>query len=160
MKGLRIFSRRASLTAILAMIAVQMCQAGGTCGTPPLAFSSPSNSDVKRCGCEWILVASVSIALTTTPVQAGAEPDLANGATLFQANCAGCHAGGQNFVAEKKTLRKEALEKFQSLDAEKLQSFVQKGMPHKFLPFSGKLSDDDYRDVTNYVLDQALGDKW
>jgi len=106
----------------------------------------------------WLGV--VGFVLTTTsPVAARAAGGDA-GAALFQANCAGCHAGGQNFIAEKKTLRRDALEKFQSLDAVELQQFVQKGMPHKFLPFGKQFSDDDYADVTKFVLDQALGDKW
>lgn len=89
-----------------------------------------------------------------------ADADLQNGATLFQNNCAGCHAGGMNFMSEKKTLKKDALEQYRSLDQATLQSFVQQGMPHKLLPFSKTMSDQDYFDATSFVLDQALNDKW
>jgi cytochrome c6 len=104
-----------------------------------------------------VATASVAIALSSAAPPAYAA-DLVNGAALFQANCASCHAGGKNFVAEKKTLEKAALEKFQSLDQAKLQKFVQTGMPHKFLPL--KFSEQDYVDSTSYVLDQAVNDKW
>ena len=87
-----------------------------------------------------------------------AAESIVHGRELFQANCAGCHAGGQNFVKEKKTLQKEALEKFQSLEKEKLQKFVETGMPHRLLPL--KFDSSDYSDVVDYVLDQALNDKW
>jgi cytochrome c6 len=84
----------------------------------------------------------------------------ADGVTLFQAQCAGCHGGGLNFINEKKTLKKEALEKYLSLNQPVLQGFVRNKMPHKMLPFSQSFTDDDYKAVTSYVLDQALGDKW
>ena len=63
-------------------------------------------------------------------------------------------------MSEKKTLRKEALEKFQSLDATKLQTFVQNQMPHVFLPFHSKLSDADFENVVSYVVNQAVNDLW
>ena len=103
--------------------------------------------------------AAAGILLTSTLALAG-EPNLQTGAVLFQANCAGCHAGGMNFMSAKKTLQKEALEKYQSLDQAQIQKFVQQGMPHKLLPFSKTLSDQDYFDATSFVLDQALNDKW
>lgn len=104
---------------------------------------------------------SIQILLATAIMPFPAwSADIAHGATLFQANCAGCHAGGQNFMSEKKTLQKEALEKYRSLDQAKIQDFVQNGMPHKFLPMKQPFDDKDYLDVTSYVLDQALGEKW
>ena len=96
------------------------------------------------------------VTLLSTPVAAA---EVGEGQVLFQANCAGCHAGGQNFMAEKKTLFKEALDKYRTTDPAKLQDFVQNGMPHKLLPLKIS-SDSDYASVTTFVLDQALGDKW
>jgi cytochrome c6 len=85
--------------------------------------------------------------------------DVAQGATLFQANCAGCHAGGQNFMQEKKTLQKEALEKYLgTTDPVELQTFVQNRLPHKLLPFA--MDDKAHLDVASYVSDQALSGKW
>jgi cytochrome c6 len=94
------------------------------------------------------------------PAQAAAEADVARGAALFKAECAGCHLGGQNFMSEKKTLKQDALLQFQSLDAAKLKGFVQSQMPHSFLPFHSKWSDQDFDDAIGYVLDQAVNDKW
>lgn len=106
-----------------------------------------------------VATASLAIVLTTVAPALASDADLKNGGALFTANCASCHAGGQNIMAEKKTLHKDALEKYQSLDQAQLQKFVQTGMPHRFMPFKFS-SDQDYKDVTSYVLDQALGDKW
>ena len=83
---------------------------------------------------------------------------MANGATLFTANCASCHAGGGNNLAKKKTLEKQALEKYQSLDPVQLQKYMQTGLPHKLMPF--KFEEQDYKDVTAFVLDQAMNEKW
>jgi cytochrome c6 len=130
--------------------------------TPIGAFAAPNAERLTKGvkSSAWgtaVATASLAIALSSAapPVYAA---DLVNGAALFQANCAGCHLGGKNFVAEKKTLEKAALEKFQSLDQAQLQKFVQTGMPHKFLPL--KFSEQDYVDATSYVLDQAVNDKW
>jgi cytochrome c6 len=86
---------------------------------------------------------------------------LVRGARLFEANCAGCHRGGMNFIKEQKTLKKEAMDKFLSTtDQDKVLSFLTDKMPHSMLPFKKTFSEQDYFDTTSYVLDQALGDKW
>ena len=105
-------------------------------------------------------IVAVATSAFVAPPPAAFAADVAHGETLFKAECAGCHAGGQNFMAEKKTLKKDALEQFRSLDPAKLKDFVQSGMPHQFLPFHSQLSDGDFEDVVGYVLDQALGEKW
>jgi cytochrome c6 len=124
------------------------------------AFAAPNRQ--QRSVLPWIapILATTAGILLSSTVAFAADANLSNGASLFQANCAGCHAGGMNFLSEKKTLQKEALERFQSLDQVKLQAFVQKGMPHRLLPFSNSFSDTDYVDVSSYVLDQALNSKW
>merc|ERR1719245_2766469 len=38
--------------------------------------------------------------------------DMAAGEQIFNANCAACHAGGQNVIMPEKTLEKEALDKY------------------------------------------------
>ena len=113
----------------------------------------------------WVVVGAIGAIVSLSSLTAAPLPvvaaDATKGVTLFQANCAGCHAGGQNFVSEKKTLQKQALEQYRkTLDPVELQAFVQKGFPHKFLPFSKEWSDADYENVISYVLDQALGEKW
>jgi cytochrome c6 len=83
-----------------------------------------------------------------------AEVDIANGAKVFQANCAACHAGGRNLVSPPKTLKKEALEKYGMKSIEAITTQVTKGkgaMPK----FGGRLSDQQIEDVATYVLSQA-----
>mmetsp|Transcript_51510 Transcript_51510/g.78206 ORF Transcript_51510/g.78206 Transcript_51510/m.78206 type:complete len:155 (-) Transcript_51510:45-509(-) len=111
---------------------------------------------------DWILAGAVILSFQLAPSVALADSvDITNGSKLFQANCAGCHANGMNFVSEKKTLKKDAIEKYRkTTDEAAIQDFVQKGMPHRFMPFSNDFSDSDYKDVVSYVLDQALNDKW
>jgi cytochrome c6 len=80
--------------------------------------------------------------------------DLDAGKRIFSANCAACHAGGNNVVAREKNLKKEALEQFAMNNLEAIQTQVTKGkgmMP----AFGNKLSADDITNVASYVLDQA-----
>lgn len=66
-----------------------------------------------------------------------------------------------NFISEKKTLQKDALEKYLgSTDPMEIQKFVQKGMPHKLLPLAREFTDQDYGSVASYVSDQAVKGKW
>jgi cytochrome c6 len=95
------------------------------------------------------------------PTPAWSQVDVTKGETLFQANCAGCHAGGNNYVSEKRTLQKDAIQQYRgSTDQATITNFVQNGMPHKLLPMKTPMVDKDYSDVVAYVLDQALGEKW
>ena len=80
--------------------------------------------------------------------------DAAMGAKIFSANCAACHAGGNNLVNPAKTLKKADLEKYDmySLDAIKTQVTNGKNaMP----AFGGKLTEGQIEDVATYVLSQA-----
>lgn len=88
------------------------------------------------------------------------EGDIAKGKEIFNSSmsCAGCHAGGQNFVKEKKTLQKDALEKFVGLDEEKVEAFFKGSLAHKGV--GGKFSDQEVTDVVTYVIDQAKNEKW
>ena len=96
-----------------------------------------------------------------SPAWSSQSPDIIQGQVLFQANCAGCHAGGNNYVKEKRTLRKEDMQQYRgSTDQAVITNFVQNGMPHKLLPMRTPMEEKDYNDVVAYVLDQALGEKW
>ena len=80
--------------------------------------------------------------------------DAANGAKIFNANCAACHAGGRNVVMPPKTLQKADLEKYGMYSAEKIITQVTNGkgaMPR----FKGKLNSTQIEDVASYVLAQA-----
>ena len=119
-----------------------------------------------------VLILSVLCVLLSSPsitpavTETIATPNVAvvvvrqKGSILFEFNCAGCHRGGMNLIKESKNLFKDALDKNFNLDQTKIQTFVQTKMPHKLLPFSQTFTNDEYYDVTSYVLDQALNDKW
>ncbi|HIK08301.1 MAG TPA: c-type cytochrome [Trichormus sp. M33_DOE_039] len=83
--------------------------------------------------------------------------DSANGAKIFSANCASCHAGGKNLVQANKTLKKDALEQYGMYSAEAIITQVTKGK-NAMPAFSGRLKADQIEDVAAYVLEQA--DKW
>ena len=80
--------------------------------------------------------------------------DTANGAKVFSANCAACHAGGRNVVVADKTLKKEALTKYgmNSLDA--IMTQVTNGK-NAMPAFKGRLNSKQIEDVASYVLEQA-----
>jgi cytochrome c6 len=80
--------------------------------------------------------------------------DLASGAKVFAANCAACHVGGNNVINAQKTLKKDALERYQMASLEAIKTQVQQGkaaMP----AFSNRLKPEQIDDVAAYVLDQA-----
>jgi len=91
------------------------------------------------------------VSWVTTPAIAA---DLANGAKVFSANCAACHAGGLNVVNPTKTLQKGDLEQNGMASVEAIQAQVNKGkaaMPS----FLGRLTPEQIADVAAYVLAQA-----
>jgi len=61
---------------------------------------------------------ALGIALGLLAAVAGSRPalaaDLENGEAIFGANCAACHAGGNNSVVAEKKIKKEQLEKYLS----------------------------------------------
>ncbi len=78
----------------------------------------------------------------------------ADGAALFKANCAACHAGGKNLVNPAKTLKKTDLEKYGMYSSEAIITQVTKGkgaMP----AFGKKLKAGQIEDIAAYVLEQA-----
>jgi cytochrome c6 len=99
-----------------------------------------------------VLATIVLITLFWAP-PASAE-DLANGAKIFSANCAACHAGGNNLVNADKTLKKSDLEKYGMASLEAIKTQVTGGkaaMP----AFGGRLNPQQIEDVAAYVLSQA-----
>ncbi|BAY16572.1 cytochrome c class I [Anabaenopsis circularis NIES-21] len=80
--------------------------------------------------------------------------DTANGAKVFSANCASCHAGGKNLVNAQKTLKKEDLEKYGMNSAEAIIAQVTNGK-NAMPAFKGRLKPDQIEDVAAYVLEQA-----
>jgi cytochrome c6 len=102
---------------------------------------------MKKLFLSLVMAAAIAL-LSVNPVWAA---DLANGAKIFSANCASCHAGGKNLVNPQKTLAKADLEKYDMYDLDKIKTQVTNGkaaMPS----FKGRLSATEIDDVANYVL--------
>lgn len=99
------------------------------------------------------LVVFLTAAMFTfaTPAIAG---DAASGAKIFSANCAACHAGGNNVVNGAKTLKKDALEKYEMNSLEAITYQVNNGK-NAMPAFKGRLTDAQIEDVATYVLSQA-----
>uniref|UniRef100_A0A7S2KKB1 Cytochrome c domain-containing protein n=1 Tax=Skeletonema marinoi TaxID=267567 RepID=A0A7S2KKB1_9STRA len=98
-----------------------------------------------------------TVASYPSPATAG---DITKGSQIFTSTCAGCHAGGNNFLKEKKTLKKEALDKYVGLDETKIAEFFKKSFVHQNQAGGGKMSEEDVADVISYVVTQAVNDKW
>lgn len=80
--------------------------------------------------------------------------DIEAGQQIFSANCAACHAGGNNLIIPEKTLQKEILAANAMNSVEAITTQVTNGkgaMP----AFGGRLATDEINDVANYVLSQS-----
>lgn len=104
----------------------------------------------------WIKVAIAffysAIALFMTISPAWAEPP--NGEKLFNSNCSACHIGGNNVIISHKTLRKEALEKYEMKSLEAIRNQVINGK-NAMPAFSGRLNEEEIEAIATYVLGQA-----
>ncbi|MFM7363156.1 MAG: cytochrome c6 PetJ [Cuspidothrix sp.] len=81
----------------------------------------------------------------------------ADGAALFTANCAQCHARGKNLVNPAKSLKKSDLLKYDMYSSEAIIAQITKGrgaMP----AFGKKLKPEQIQDIAAYVLEQAEND--
>merc|ERR1712241_142659 len=111
---------------------------------------------------EWDPLA-FGLALGLLAAVAGSRPalaaDLENGEAIFGANCAACHAGGNNSVVAEKKIKKEQLEKylFGGYNVDAIKTQVTNGK-NSMPAFGEKLGPDDIDDVANWVYQQAT--KW
>ncbi len=80
--------------------------------------------------------------------------DTVNGAKIFSANCAACHAGGRNLVKADKSLKKGDLEKYGLYSQEAIIAQVTNGK-NAMPAFKGRLKPEQIEDVAAYVLEQA-----
>ena len=79
--------------------------------------------------------------------------DVAAGEQVFNANCAACHAGGQNVIMPDKTLEKEALDQYLAGGRNEAAVITQVTNGKNAMPaFGGRLSDEDIADVAKYVI--------
>ena len=89
-----------------------------------------------------------------SPVLADTFPDLDNGAQVFQANCAGCHAKGGNIVRRGKNLQLKALHKYKVDTRDAIASLVSNGKGN-MSAYGDKLSAQEIANVSAYVLQKA-----
>lgn len=95
--------------------------------------------------------------IAVTPALAA---DAGAGATVFDANCAACHAGGQNVIMPEKTLEKEALEQYLAGGRNEASVIKQVTGGKNAMPaFGGRLSDEDIQNVAAYVI-KSSSDGW
>ncbi|MBD2434344.1 MULTISPECIES: cytochrome c6 PetJ [Fischerella] len=80
--------------------------------------------------------------------------DATNGAKVFSANCAACHAGGKNLVQANKSLNKSDLEKYGMNSAEAIIAQVTNGK-NAMPAFKARLKPEQIEDVAAYVLREA-----
>eukprot|EP00545_Synedropsis_sp_CCMP1620_P014695 CAMPEP_0119003882 /NCGR_PEP_ID=MMETSP1176-20130426/815_1 /TAXON_ID=265551 /ORGANISM="Synedropsis recta cf, Strain CCMP1620" /LENGTH=130 /DNA_ID=CAMNT_0006955523 /DNA_START=33 /DNA_END=425 /DNA_ORIENTATION=+ len=79
--------------------------------------------------------------------------DVGAGEQVFNANCAACHAGGQNVIMPEKTLEKEALDQFLAGGRSEKSIVTQVTNGKNAMPaFGGRLSDEDIDNVAAYVI--------
>jgi cytochrome c6 len=98
-----------------------------------------------------IFLTLVTIITFSTKVIAA---DIENGERIFTANCAACHAGGNNVIMPEKTLKKDALEG-NAMDSASAITYQVTNGKNAMPAFGGRLSDSDIEDVANYVLAQS-----
>ncbi|KAG1654569.1 hypothetical protein FOA52_009010 [Chlamydomonas sp. UWO 241] len=103
-----------------------------------------------RTASQVVGVAIASLALTFSAHAGGM------GETVFNNNCAACHAGGRNVVSPEKTLDKVYLEKYLA-GGFKLDSIVTQVTNGKgAMPAWGEvLDEDEIQAVANWVLEKA-----
>jgi cytochrome c6 len=100
-------------------------------------------------------VVLVAIALSALLFVSSAQAaDVANGAKIFNANCSACHVGGNNVIIANKTLKKEALEKYEMNSLEKIKTQVTYGK-NAMPAFGSRFTKTQIEDVSTYVLEQS-----
>jgi len=94
--------------------------------------------------------AAVTAGVAVSPAFAG---DAGAGEQVFNANCAACHAGGQNVIMPEKTLEKDALDQYLAGGRKESSVVTQVTNGKNAMPaFGGRLSDDDIANVATYVI--------
>lgn len=96
----------------------------------------------------------VSFVLAYMISTSGIAADIEHGEQIFTANCAACHAGGNNVIMPNKTLKQDVLAEYGMDSVSAITNQVTNGM-NAMPAFVGRLDDTDIEDVANYVLSQA-----
>lgn len=91
---------------------------------------------------------------TTSLSVAPDSVDLANGAAIFEANCASCHANGGNIIRRGKNLQMKALRRNHRDSIAAIAEIVSNGkMPMS--AYRDRLTEAEIQEVSVYVLTQA-----
>ncbi|MBW4650854.1 MAG: c-type cytochrome [Kastovskya adunca ATA6-11-RM4] len=83
--------------------------------------------------------------------------DTINGAQIFSAQCAACHAGGGNIIRWGKNLKKRALSRNGWDSVEAIASLVANGK-NNMPAYKDRLNEQEIENVAAYVLEQAEND--
>jgi cytochrome c6 len=104
------------------------------------------------------VIGAASIILSAGPVFA-ADPTA--GEIIFNANCAGCHAGGHNVIVADHDLTRAAIEKFMTGGFNEAAVMYQVTNGKNAMPaFGGRLSKIDIENVASFVINTAENDAW
>ncbi len=87
-------------------------------------------------------------------MDAALAADLANGANIFANNCAACHLNGGNVINGQKTLKQDALKRYDMASIDAIKSQVANGK-NAMPAFLGRLTNSQVEDVAAYVIEQA-----
>jgi cytochrome c6 len=80
-----------------------------------------------------------------------------DGASVFEAHCAGCHINGGNIVRRGKNLKLKTLQKNQMDSLEAIALIVSNGK-NNMSAYKNRLSEQQIQAVAAYVLEQAKQD--
>nr|YP_010196898.1 cytochrome c553 [Crassiphycus corneus]UAD84702.1 cytochrome c553 [Crassiphycus corneus] len=102
----------------------------------------------------WLFTFFIIWNIFTNNLQTTFAADLNAGEQIFSANCAACHANGNNAIMPDKTLKGDALSENGMNSIEAITNQVKNGK-NAMPAFGGRLADEDIENVANYVLSKS-----
>ncbi|MFH7024957.1 MAG: cytochrome c6 PetJ [Heteroscytonema crispum UTEX LB 1556] len=102
----------------------------------------------------FVILTFFVLSISFIPPALAANADIANGAQIFETNCAGCHINGGNIIRRGKNLKMKALKKNNMNSIEAIASIVANGK-NNMSAYKDRLSEQQIQDVATYVLQQA-----
>ena len=103
-----------------------------------------------------LLCLFIGFSLLWSPIVRAADLpiDLTNGATVFEAQCVGCHINGGNIIRRGKTLKLNVLQKAH-LDTEAAIADLVTHGKNNMSAYGDRLSESEIAEVAAYVLERA-----
>ena len=105
----------------------------------------------------FVAISVFTLAIAPPALADASTETLAQGAKIFNANCAACHMNGNNVIAANKNLKSAALKEYGMDSAEAIITQVIKGK-NAMPSFKAKLNDEQIQAVAAYVLDKSARD--